>query len=487
MSPGPDPAAPDSAAPDSAAPDSAAPEPSASDLSGRRVLVVGVGLSGEAAARGLAARGATVVAADDSDGVRQQAAAARLRAVGVDVRLGGLPLEPDPDVDLVVTSPGLRPTTPLLTGAADRGLEVWGEVELAYRWKPPTQQWLAVTGTNGKTTTTQMLAAILAADGRRSTAAGNIGVPLLDAVTALDDAGRPRHDVLAVELSSFQLHYTSTVTVAAGAVLNLAEDHLDWHGSMEAYAADKGRVFSAGSTAVFNAEDARTETLAARSAAVRRVGFRLGAPADGELGLVDGRLVDRAFDGGTLLARDALQVPGPHNVANALAAAALARAAGVDPSVVGTALAAFRPGGHRNEVVVRTAGRTYVNDSKATNPHAAAASLAAYESVVWIAGGLNKGLAFDDLIVGAAGRLRAAVLIGTCADEIADGLRRHAPHVPVLRAASMDDAVQQATEVSQPGDTVLLAPAAASMDMFTDYAARGEAFAAAARQQEGAR
>ncbi|MDQ1634252.1 MAG: UDP-N-acetylmuramoylalanine--D-glutamate ligase [Frankiaceae bacterium] len=482
-------------------PDVSGPGLSGPELSGQRVLVVGVGLSGEAAARALAGRGALVVAVDDSDGVRQQAAAQRLREVGVDVRLGGLPTEPAADIELVVTSPGLRPTTPLLTAAARRGLEVWGEVELAYRWKPPTQQWLAVTGTNGKTTTTQMLAAILAADGRRSSAAGNIGIPLLDAVTAVEGGTdgtdgsegtrRPRHDVLAVELSSFQLHYTSTLQVAAGAVLNLAEDHLDWHGSMDAYAADKGRVYSAGSTAVFNAADARTEALAATSAAGRRVGFRLGEPAAGELGLADGRLVDRAFadtsDGAVLLEVDALQVPGPHNVANALAAAALARAAGVDPSVIGAALAAFRPGGHRNEVVVEVAGRTYVNDSKATNPHAAAASLAAYDSVVWIAGGLNKGLAFDELIRGAAGRLRAAVLIGTCAEEIADGLRRHAPQVPVLRAGSMDDAVEQATKASQPGDTVLLAPAAASMDMFTDYAARGEAFAAAARQQEGAR
>jgi UDP-N-acetylmuramoylalanine--D-glutamate ligase len=453
------------------------------NLQGARVLVVGVGLSGEAAAAHLLRLGADVRAVDDGGGERQQAAAGRLRELGAGVALGGLPPELPEKIDLVVTSPGLRPTTPLFASAEQRGVPVWGEVELAYRLKPPDQRWLAVTGTNGKTTTTQMLGAILEADGRRSTTAGNIGTPLLDAVTAVGADGEPSYDELAVELSSFQLHYTSTLHVAAGAVLNIADDHLDWHGSLEAYAADKARLFTPGSSAIFNADDAIATRLAEGSPARFRAGFTLTAPADGQLGVTDGVLVDRAFAGGSILPLADLQVPGPHNVANALAATALARAAGVRVEAIARALREFRPGGHRNQVVAVAGDVTYVNDSKATNPHAAAASLAAYESVVWIAGGLNKGLAFDDLVRVAAGRLRAAVLIGTCADELADTLARHAPDVPVLRAGSMDDAVDEATRAARPGDTVLLAPAAASMDMFRDYAARGDAFAEAARRQ----
>jgi UDP-N-acetylmuramoylalanine--D-glutamate ligase len=195
-----------------------------------------------------------------------------------------------------------------------------------------------------------------------------------------------------------------------------------------------------------------------------------------------GYLVDHAFGGGRLAAIGDLATPGPHNVANALAAAAMARAYGIAPDAIGAALTDFRLGPHRNELVVTTAGVSYVNDSKATNPHAAAASLGAYPSVVWIAGGLNKGLDFDELVIGAASRVRAAVLIGTCAPEIADAISRHAPQIPTYRATSMDDAVAAAARLARTGDTVLLAPAAASMDMFRDYAARGEAFAVAARR-----
>src|SRR4051794_17459149 len=327
-------------------------------LNGRRVLVVGVGLSGEAAARHLLRLGAQVVAVDDGDGDRQQGAASRLRSAGAEVALGGLPAALPADVDLGVPSPGLRPTTPLFASAAERDVPVWGEVELAYRLKPASQRWLAVTGTNGKTTTTQMLGAMLAADGRRSTTAGNIGTPLLDAVTATDADGKPLFDELAVELSSFQLHYTSTLLVAAGAVLNIADDHLDWHGSLAAYAADKARVFTAGAAAIFNADDAVAPRLADASPARLRAGFTLGAPADGQLGVTDGALVDRAFGGGTVLPVAGLKVPGPHNVANALAATALARTADVGVDAIAASLREFRPGGHRNQVVATARGLT---------------------------------------------------------------------------------------------------------------------------------
>jgi UDP-N-acetylmuramoylalanine--D-glutamate ligase len=400
------------------------------------------------------------------------------------VALGGLPAAPTAGTDLVVTSPGMRPTTPLLVAAAAAGIAVWGEVELAWRLRPEGQDWLAVTGTNGKTTTTQMLGAILAAAGLPSAMAGNIGAPLVEVALG---TGGPAPKVLAVELSSFQLHYTQTLAPYAGAMLNVAADHLDWHGSMQAYGAAKARVWgpSGGPTisptisptiAIVNADDPQVVALRAGAPAVT-----FGLTGAG-ITLQDGYLVDHAYGGGQLARVDALAVPGAHNVANALAAAALARAYGIAPEVIGAALTSFRLGSHRNELITTVAGVSYVNDSKATNPHAAAASLSAYPSVIWIGGGLNKGLHFDELVAGAASRLRAVVLIGRCADEIADALARHAPKIPVSRATSMDDAVVAAARLARPGDTVLLAPAAASMDMFRDYAARGDEFAAAARR-----
>ncbi len=381
--------------------------------------------------------------------------------------------------DLVVTSPGLRPSTPLLQNAEAAGIPVWGEVELAWRLRPAGQEWLAITGTNGKTTTTQMLGAILATAGLPAATAGNIGAPLVEVALGGLGGGAGVPEVLAVELSSFQLHYTHTLAPRAGAVLNLAADHLDWHGSMQAYAADKARVWGpagAATTAVVNADDPGVVALRGGEPALT---FGL---AGAGITIVDGYLVDEALGGGRMARVDALGVPGSHNVANALAAAALARAYGVAPDVIGAALTGFRLGPHRNELVTTVQGVAYVNDSKATNPHAAAASLGAYLSVVWIAGGLNKGLAFDELVAISAAHLRAVVLIGRCADELAEAIARHAPKIPVSRAASMDDAVVAAAALARGGDTVLLAPAAASMDMFRDYAARGEEFAAAARR-----
>ncbi len=442
-------------------------EPGQPDWPACSVAVVGAGVSGEAAARTLARLGAQVVVLDAAAGERQQAAADRLAPLGVQARLGGLPERPPAGVGLVVTSPGVRPGTPLIATSA---VPVWGEVELAWRLRPAGQRWLGVTGTNGKTTTTQLLGSVLQAAGVRSATAGNIGTPLLDAV----GAGDP-YAVLAVELSSFQLHYTSSLALDAAAVLNLADDHLDWHGGFAGYAADKGRIWAGSGVAVANRDDAATMALARLVRGERFVTFGLGD-------VVDGWLTDAGFGGGALLPAGELQLPGAHNVTNALAAALLARAIDVPVGAVRAGLAGLAPGPHRNELVTEFGGVAYVDDSKATNPHAAAASLGAYPSVVWVAGGLNKGLRFDDLVARAADRLRAAVLIGTCAAEVRAALARHAPDVPVVDAGSMDDAVIEAARLAQRGDTVLLAPAAASMDMFRDYAERGAAFAAAARR-----
>jgi UDP-N-acetylmuramoylalanine--D-glutamate ligase len=291
------------------------------------------------------------------------------------------------------------------------------------------------------------------------------------------------YDVLAVELSSFQLHWSSTLAPRAGALLNLADDHLDWHGGFEAYALAKTAIWRsavAGGVAVGNLDDPRVATLLSKVDG-RVVGFTLGAPAPGQLGVVDGVLV---HDGVELAAVADIRPPGSYNVANALAAAALARAYGVPPMAVRDGLAGYTPQPHRNAYVATVGGVGYVDDSKATNPHAAAASLTAYPRVVWIAGGQLKGVDVSDLVRDVADRLAGAVLLGVDRAEVAAALARHAPGIPVVTVDRTDDGamaevVRAAAALAKPGDTVLLAPAAASLDMYTSYAKRGEAFAAA--------
>ncbi|MFJ9208900.1 UDP-N-acetylmuramoyl-L-alanine--D-glutamate ligase [Streptomyces sp. NPDC102264] len=454
---------------------------------GKRVTVAGLGVSGIPAARVLRGLGAEVTVVNDGDDERARAQAAELEKLGVTVRLGDGASLPE-GTELVVTAPGWKPDKPLFLAAAAAGVEIWGDVELAWRLRGPgAAPWLAVTGTNGKTTTVRMLASILAAAGLRTAAVGNIGVSLLDAVT-----GEETYDVLAVELSSYQLHWAPSPRAHSGAVLNLAPDHLDWHGSMAAYAADKGRIYEGNSVAcVYNVADPATEDLV-RAADVeegcRAIGFTLGTPGPSQLGVVDGILVDRAFvENRREQAQELAHVsdvdpPVPHNIANALAAAALARAYGVEPAAVRDGLRAFRPDPHRIERVADVAGVTYIDDSKATNTHAAEASLAAYDPIVWIAGGLAKGATFDELVGTSAKRLRGVVLIGKDRALIREALARHAPEVPVVDldrtdTGAMSAAVREAARLAQPGDTVLMAPACASMDMFVNYNKRGEAFA----------
>ncbi|AZS90113.1 UDP-N-acetylmuramoyl-L-alanine--D-glutamate ligase [Streptomyces griseoviridis] len=462
------------------------------EFQGRHVTVAGLGVSGVPAARALHARGARVTVVNDGDDARARAQAADLEALGVTVRLGDGATLPE-GTDLVVTAPGWQPDKPLFTAARAAGVEIWGDVELAWRLRgPDAAPWLAVTGTNGKTTTVQMLAAILTAAGLRTAAVGNIGVSLLDAVL-----GDETYDVLAVELSSYQLHWAPSPRPHSAVVLNLAADHLDWHGSMEAYAADKGRVYEGNRVAcVYNVADPATEDLV-RAADVeegcRAVGFTLGPPAPSQLGVVDGILVDRAFvenrqkNAQELAEISDVRPPAPHNIANALAAAALARAFGVPARAVRDGLRNFRPDAHRIAHVADLDSVAWVDDSKATNTHAAQASLAAYESIVWIAGGLAKGATFDDLVAASAKRLRGVVLIGADRALIREALARHAPEVPVVDLDRTDTgamlaAVREARRLAEPGDTVLLAPACASMDMFANYNKRGDAFAEAVRE-----
>lgn len=471
---------------------------------GVRAVVAGFGVSGFAAADNLTHLGAAVTALDErAEGKEEKAEL--LEVLGADVRLGpgttaALPTDLD-HVDVVVTSPGWRPDSPLLVEARERGIPVWGEVELAWRLRHPDHDtpWLAVTGTNGKTTTVQMLDAILRAAGLRSVAAGNVGLPLVEAV--MDPVP---HDVLAVELSSFQLHYTESMSAESAAVLNVAEDHLDWYPSMDAYAADKGRVYERAQRAcVYNVADPVTEQLVRDADVVegaRAIGITLGMPSVSMLGLVEDILVDRAFieerstSAAELCTVADLPSHAPHVVSNALAAAALARAHGVSQQAVRDGLRGFRLDGHRIAVVAEADGITWVDDSKATNPHAALSSLRAYDPVVWVAGGLAKGARFDDLVQAVRDRLRGVVLLGRDADVVAEALARHAPDVPVIRVGNdetgvtggdhgpMGRVVAAAAQLARPGDTVLLAPGCASMDQFTSYGARGDAFAGAVRE-----
>jgi UDP-N-acetylmuramoylalanine--D-glutamate ligase len=486
-----------------------------SDLKpGTPVLVAGGGVTGRSVLAALTPLGVTATLCDDDPATRQQFADAGTATVSSSTAAQHIA-----DYALVVTSPGFPPTAPVPAAAESAGVPVWGDVELAWRLDAsghygPARRWLAVTGTNGKTTTTSMLHAMLTAADLSSRLCGNIGSPVLDAL-------REPAELLAVELSSFQLHWAPSVRPEAGVVLNIAEDHLDWHSSLADYAAAKARVLR-GRVAVAGLDDPRAAALLSASQAPVRVGFRLGEPAAGELGVRDGMLVDRAFfsagfDDLTLAAVSSIPVPGPVGVLDALAAAALARSIGVPAQAIADALASFRVGRHRAEVVAVVDQISYVDDSKATNPHAAEASVLAYPRVVWIAGGLLKGASVHETVARIAPRLVGAVLIGRDRAEIAEALSRHAPDVPVVQVVTGEDAVMHAPaespvtyvakvvpssdetvgirvmnaavaaarDLARPGDTVLLAPAGASFDQFTGYADRGDAFAAAVRATSG--
>jgi UDP-N-acetylmuramoylalanine--D-glutamate ligase len=470
------------------------------DWRGLRVGVLGAGVTGFAAADTLAELGCTVLVVADrvSDERRELLDVIGVPLVTADAAGQAAALAAH-EPELVIASPGFHPDVPALAWAAETGVRVLGDVELAWRLRDKNgtpADWITITGTNGKTTTTQLTTAMLEADGRKARACGNIGSPVLDAIREPDG-----WDVLVVELSSYQLHWMELVSPAASVCLNIADDHLDWHGSAEAYRAAKGRVYERTRIAcVYNAEDQVTERLVEQADVVegcRAIGFTRGIPRVSEVGIVEEVLVDRAFlterrtsalELTTLHALHDAGLSAPHVVADVLAAAALARAVGVAPSAIRDALDLFRLDAHRIEPVGEVRGVRFVNDSKATNPHAAAASLGAFERVVWVAGGLTKGVDVAPLIEQAAARLRGAVLIGVDTGDFTSALDRHAPGVPVRLVPAgetenvMPLAVAAALELAEPGDVVLLAPAAASMDQFTDYADRGRRFAAAVRE-----
>ncbi len=474
-----------------------------------RVVVAGLAASGYAAADGLLELGAQVLVLDDADSPANAEKAAILEVLGAQVRLGPGSTATLPDADLLVVSPGWTPRAPLIAQARRRGVPVWGEVELAWRMMQPDRvvPWLAVTGTNGKTTTVNMLESMLTAAGLTTSAVGNVGRPIVEAI--LDEVS---YDVLAVELSSFQLHATHSLALHSAAVLNLQPDHLEWYAdpaswdseapdAMAAYAADKARIYARVThSCVYNVADEATLQMvedAEVTEGARAIGFTLGIPAVGQLGVVDDLLVDRAFvaqrrDSALELAKLSDVAPyAPHNVENALAAAALARSFGVPATAVRDGLRTLELGDHRIQTIVQHGGIRWVDDSKATNPHAAASSLRAFDSIVWIAGGQAKGTSFDELVRDYGDKLRGAVLLGVDRGVIAEALARHAPQIPVTVIDSPDtgamaQAVTAARALARQGDVVLLAPGCASKDMFTGYDARGAAFAEAVRAITGA-
>lgn len=459
----------------------------ASVIGNSPVMVTGAGVSGTGTAQLLTGLGRASILVDDNRAALDAAVAAS-GATGVDTARAKELIDAH-EVDLVVTSPGWRPDSELLTYARTSGLEVIGDVELVYRLDRagvfgPPRTWLVITGTNGKTTTTAMLADIMVADthrtGLRAQACGNIGVAVADAVSA-----EPRVDILVAELSSFQLHWSSELKPNAGVLLNLAEDHIDWHGSMANYAADKAKVLT-GDIAVAGVDD---EAVRGVMAQVRpdALGFTLELPQPGRFGVHDDMIVSPS--GTELASTTGLQPSGPAGVYDALAAAAVATTQGVPAETIQSALASFTVAGHRGEVVVDGAS-TWIDNSKATNPHAADAALAGLTDVVWIAGGQLKGARVDDVIATHAHRLRAVGVLGVDRQIVVDAVRRLAPDVEVFVTQSpdpqqaMDDLASWAAGLKPAPTTVLLAPAGASLDMYSGMAQRGDLFAEAARRYD---
>jgi len=452
-------------------------------LAGSRFLVLGMGVGGVSTVTALADIGANSVSVDAN-------------GAGDLATIEGLDLG---EFDAVMASAAFSPHSAAILACQAAGLPVWSEMEFAWRVRANDKPWVLITGTNGKTTTTQMVGSMAEAAGIDVKVCGNMGVPVID-------AARAGHELMAVEIASLQLHFTSTASPAAAVCLNVDNDHLDWHGSLDAYRAAKARVFRhVRAAAVYPAHDRLVETMVEEAEVVdgcRAVGITRGAPYLSQLGVVDGILLDRAFGESRLSHAVEIghvsdlqhlvtgDVP-PYLVTNALSAAALVRAVGAEPEAVGAGLRAFSLDHHRTAFVRTLDGVSYVDDSKATNAHAAIAAFGgrADGSVVWIAGGLAKGQSFASLVAQVRERLRAVVLIGVDAEPLATALAEHAADVPVKRIGPgetvMSDAVVAARELAHRGDTVLLSPACASMDQFRDYADRGEAFAQRVRALEG--
>ena len=454
-------------------------------FAGRNYLILGAGITGNSIGRTLVKYGASVSFLDENSEVQSEFPL--LKPEDVDIN----------NYDTVVDSPGWNPKNVILVAAIEAGLKIENEIDIAWdisRQKSPLQKWLALTGTNGKTTTVEMTAAILQNAGFNAVACGNVGDTVIDAV----DREEP-FDYLILELSSFQLHWLKKAEFVSAAILNIAEDHLDWHGSFDNYCKDKFSILDRAAIGVLNAQD---QEICKRAQAWpgRKVFFSLQTPTAGELGVVEDLLVDRAFvvdssEAAMIAAITDIQPTLPHSISNALAAAGLARSVGVPHQMIQSALRNFRPGRHRIELIREANGAMWIDDSKATNPHAASASIKSHLSVIWIAGGLAKGADMSDLIRTCAKRIKFAILIGADRDLIESAFLKFSPQTPRvmidadadytrggLSNSLMERIVTTAASYVEAGDTVLMAPACASMDQCVSYADRGDRFAEAVKK-----
>ena len=440
----------------------------------KKIAIIGAGVTGTAVLNFLIERG---IEADIFD---EKAPVARHEIVS--------------SYDLAIVSPGWQRSHPMIEQLRSMGADLLSEIDFSWKVKQeiaPDQKWIALTGTNGKTTTIQMMQSIFDHSSKRGIVCGNVGEPVISALGLEEN-----FDYLALELSSFQLEWSEHAQYEAVALLNIAPDHLDWHGSFDEYVLAKLKLLDSGKLAVINGEDSES-VLRSSAWSGRKVFYFLNTPQAGELGLVDNLLVDRAFTGNSNEAIDFAELSDihpavPHNVANALAAAGLALAIGITHEEIRDGLKNFRLDRHRLEHILENDGIDWVNDSKATNPHAASAALMSHLSSIWIAGGLAKGAAMEPLIERCAARIKAAILIGQDASIIATALSKIAPHIPYFIIPFNGDSqdlmrqvVLKAQELATSGDTVLLAPACASMDQFSDYVERGDTFVEMVRKVVG--
>jgi UDP-N-acetylmuramoylalanine--D-glutamate ligase len=468
-----------------------------------QVLIAGLGVTGDATARALVKLGYEVLVFEERDDQRHRELAAELKKLGVNVTFA----VPESFPPLVITSPGWQPDHPILVAALAQGSQVMGEIEFSFihdqqqmrEGASARRYWIGVTGTNGKTSTVGMVESIFKAAGKSAIACGNVGTPVIEVLTSSEF-----HEYLIVELSSFQLYWTSTLQLDAAALLNIDDDHLDWHGNFQNYLNAKLKIFNGAQYAIVNGDDPRLhKSIDALLKERELTTYTLQVPQYGELGVVEDLLIDRAFTGAQNVATEIAQLsdinpPAPHNVSNALAAAGLARAMGLEADAISQGLRNFTPGHHRIEKIAELNGITWINDSKATNPHATNAAFAAFDSIIWIAGGLAKGADIEALIKRRHQQIRAAVLIGTDRPMIERALKQYSPETPIILVDEelslvgqerskqlMRDVVLAASRLAQHGDTVLLAPACASMDQFQSYAQRGEFFVEAVKDLVG--
>jgi UDP-N-acetylmuramoylalanine--D-glutamate ligase len=441
---------------------------------GSRVAVLGLGVSGEAAARLAASNGGVVYASDASSGSGPVAAAARLSAEGIDAEVGGHDMARVLTADLVVVSPGIGPMSEIRRKVGEAGIRTIAEVELG--WRDLHSRVIAITGTNGKTTTTGLVAHVLESGGRRAVAAGNIGLALSE--IALHE---PQPDWVALELSSFQLADQETVDPDVGVLLNLSPDHLDRYQDVESYYADKARLFdsaTAESRWVVNGDDAACLDLAA-GVPGERFEFSIQGPVErGAWVGSDGVLRCRLDDETEWMPASDLRLLGPHNIANALAAGLACAVAEVEPEAIAAGLASFEALPHRLQPIGERDGVLWVNDSKATNISATAVALRSFDRpVVLILGGRHKGEPYSSLAADLKSRARAVVAYGEAAPRVVSDLKESVAALTV--ESGIEAVVKAAAELAQTGDVVLLSPACSSYDMFPNYRERGWAFEAA--------